>query len=222
MFPYFTRAIAPFYWKSRCAGLAFALAWAIAGASPALAAPSPAPRSGTENRPATHADNAADAPFATAHPELLTELPDAARVGSIKFRFWGFDVYRATLWAGSGFRAGSYATTPFALDLVYLRGLDGAAIAQRSLDEMKRQSSLTPAQADAWLSAMTRLFPNVKNGDRITGVNRPGTGAAFWVNGQPAGEIKDPEFARLFFGIWLAPATSQPAMRQALLEKARP
>jgi hypothetical protein len=39
----------------------------------------------------------------------------------------------------------------------------------------------------------------------------------FLLNGQPAGEIRDPEFARLFFGIWLSPRTSEPAMRRALL-----
>lgn len=31
------------------------------------------------------------------------------------------------------------------------------------------------------------------------------------------GEVADPEFARLFFGIWLSPNTSEPALRQALL-----
>jgi len=31
------------------------------------------------------------------------------------------------------------------------------------------------------------------------------------------GEVKDAEFARRFFGIWLAPSTSEPALRQTLL-----
>ena len=31
------------------------------------------------------------------------------------------------------------------------------------------------------------------------------------------GEVADPEFARLFFGIWLSPNTSEPSLRQALL-----
>jgi hypothetical protein len=31
------------------------------------------------------------------------------------------------------------------------------------------------------------------------------------------GDIRDAEFARLFFGIWLSPRSSEPAMRQALL-----
>ena len=64
---------------------------------------------------------------------------------------------------------------------------------------------------------MTRLFPDVRAGDRITGVHRPGTGARFFVNGRLQGELPDADFARLFFGIWLSPRTSEPALREALL-----
>ena len=33
----------------------------------------------------------------------------------------------------------------------------------------------------------------------------------------PLGEVPDPDFARLFFAIWLSPATSEPQMRSQLL-----
>ena len=36
------------------------------------------------------------------------------------------------------------------------------------------------------------------------------------------GDIRDVEFARLFFGIWLLPDTSEPRLRQALLAQATP
>ena len=64
---------------------------------------------------------------------------------------------------------------------------------------------------------MRQIFPDVKEGDRITGVQRPGEAARFFVNGQPRGEVRDAEFTRLFFGIWLSPRTSQPRLREALL-----
>ncbi len=64
---------------------------------------------------------------------------------------------------------------------------------------------------------MKRLFPDVHAGDRITGVHRPGEGAAFFVNGRAVGEVRDSRFAQLFFGIWLSPRTSQPSLRAALL-----
>jgi hypothetical protein len=41
-------------------------------------------------------------------------------------------------------------------------------------------------------------------------------------NGQPLGEIRDAEFARRFFAIWLSPQTSEPKLRLALLQQLTP
>jgi hypothetical protein len=111
---------------------------------------------------------------------------------------------------------------PFALELQYLRKLEGASIASRSIDEMRRLGSFSDAQAQSWLAAMRELFPNVGVGERITGVNLPGEGAEFWVNGQRVGVVKDVNFARLFFGIWLDERTSEPKMRAQLLQGLQP
>jgi len=64
---------------------------------------------------------------------------------------------------------------------------------------------------------MRALFPDVKAGDVITGVHQPAMGVVFWCNGRLLGEVRDPLFARLFFGIWLSPQTSEPQLRSALL-----
>ena len=107
--------------------------------------------------------------------------------------------------------------SPLALELEYARALDGKAIAERSLKEMQGLGSIDAALAERWLQQMRHIFPDVKKGDRITGVQRPGEAARFFVNGQPRGEVRDAEFTRLFFGIWLSPRTSQPRLREALL-----
>lgn len=152
--------------------------------------------------------------------ELRPSLPAASLSGQARFRFWGFDVYQATLWVAPGFAAPAYEQSPFVLELAYLRDFKGADIAKRSIAEMRRQASITPmspAQETAWEREMRALFPDVKDGDRITGVNQPGTGAVFWSNGRLLGEVRDPLFAKLFFGIWLSPQTSEPQLRRALL-----
>ena len=64
---------------------------------------------------------------------------------------------------------------------------------------------------------MEAAFPDVKDGDRLTGRYEPGSGAQFFFNGQPRQRIDDAQFARLFFGIWLSPQTSEPALREQLL-----
>jgi hypothetical protein len=151
--------------------------------------------------------------LASGHPQL----PGSRLQGQATLRYWGLRVYQARLWTPPDFRPERATDQPLALELQYLLDLGGKAIAERSLQEMRRAASIEPAQAERWLAAMQRLFPDVKSGERLTGVLQPGKGVRFWHNDRLVGEVPDPEFARLFFGIWLAPTTSEPDMRLALL-----
>ena len=154
---------------------------------------------------------------ASVPPEVARALPLAQPAGSARLRVVGFNIYDATLWVEPGFSAASFERHPLALTLTYLRDLKGAAIAERSLVEMARSGTISPAQAQAWLVAMQASFPDVRAGDQLTGLHRPARGADFWLNGQARAGVADPEFSRLFFGIWLSQATSEPEMRRALL-----
>jgi hypothetical protein len=154
---------------------------------------------------------------ATITQEVASALPQGQLMGQGRLTVWGFQVYDARLWAAAGFGAGGYASQPLALELAYLRAFDAVEVARRSLQEMRRSAAISDAQAAQWTTALLRVIPDVRQGDRITGVHRPGVGAAFWVNGRASGEIRDAEFSRLFFGIWLSPNTSEPQLRQALL-----
>jgi hypothetical protein len=150
-------------------------------------------------------------------PELKTELHGARLLGEATLRFLGLHVYDIRLWGEADFSVRDLHGSPLALELQYARSLDGKAIAERSLKEMQGLGSMDAGQAERWLQQMRQIFPDVKKGDRITGVQRPGEAARFFVNGQPRGEVRDAEFTRLFFGIWLSPRTSQPRLREELL-----
>lgn len=197
---------------------AAASAWVIAGgAGLVLTAPAPA---------VAQTAQASTAP--TVPPEVAAALPGARLQGSGRLRFLGLRVYDSRLWVGEQ-SAGPDWLVPLALEIEYLRALDGAQIAERSLEEMRRQATVAADTGARWLSQMKELFPNVREGDRITGVlvpagapgAAPAAAARFYVNGRLRGEVRDAEFARLFFGIWLAPQTSQPALREQLLGGAR-
>ncbi|MBT9463803.1 MAG: chalcone isomerase family protein [Hydrogenophaga sp.] len=151
-------------------------------------------------------------------PTLSAALQDKTSVGKARLRYWGFDVYDASLWALPGFDARQFENQRFGLELAYLRDFKGADIAERSIDEMQGLAPIEPAQATRWTQAMSSLFPDVKRGDRITGVHVPGSGARFYLNGKLLGEVADDAFSRLFFGIWLSPKTSQPRMRETLIQ----
>lgn len=167
---------------------------------------------------------AAAVPAHATMPEasLATALQNKQVVGNARLRVWGFEVYDARLFAAAGFDSARFADQPLALELSYLRDLKGLDIAKRSIEEMRDLENIAPAQADAWLAAMRGLFPDVKKGERITGVHQPGRGAVFYLNDRLLGAVADERFSRLFFGIWLSPKTSQPAMRETLLQNLAP
>ena len=153
---------------------------------------------------------------------LATEVNDARLAGQARLRVLGFQIYDARLWVAQGFKSKTFSEHPFGLELAYLRSVSGEDIATRSLDEMRRFATLTPEQETQWLRQMREVFPSVEKGDRLIGTNRPGVGTTFHFNGKLQGEIRDPEFARLFYGIWLSESTAKPWIRKDLLAKLAP
>ncbi|UUC91641.1 MULTISPECIES: chalcone isomerase family protein [Comamonas] len=159
----------------------------------------------------------AKTPAADLPTELRSALPAARLMGTGVLRFFGLRVYEARLWAAPGSLPDDYALHPFALELVYDRKLEGAAIAERSIAEMRRVGSFTDEQARRWLALMKQAFPDVVAQDRLLGLNDGQGEVRFFHNGRQTAQLRDADYARLFFGIWLAPQTSAPAMRSSLL-----
>jgi hypothetical protein len=138
--------------------------------------------------------------------------------GQALLTVWGFEVYQARLWVAPGFRATEPAATPLLLELDYRRDFRGVDIARRSLQEMQRLATLEPERAARWERALAGLLPDVRAGDRLSGWHRPSQGARFLRgDGGLLGDLDDPAFSRLFFGIWLDPRGPEPALRQRLL-----
>lgn len=160
---------------------------------------------------------AAPATQASAAPAATPVLAGARLSGQARHRVWGFEVYDAALWVTPNFTAQAPERHAFALELHYLRDFSARDIASRSIDEMRRSGPLTPDQAAQWQQALETTLPDVRKGDRITGVSQPGQATVFWLNGKPIGEVTGADFAKRFFGIWLSPQTSAPALRDALL-----
>lgn len=138
--------------------------------------------------------------------------------GEATLRFLGMAVYDATLSVPASFDAEAWAAQPIALSLRYHRSLRGTAIAERSLQEMRRGGAIDEAQAARWLAFLQEALPDVRAGDRIVGRWSPASGTvSLQVNDAPPRELADREFGTRFFGIWLAPHTSEPGLRAALL-----
>jgi hypothetical protein len=153
-------------------------------------------------------------------PAAVTSLvPNLEAKGGGGLTFFGMSVYSAYFYCVDRSRCSWSPELPFALHLVYHRSLVGAMIAERSVEEIAKLGYGTPDQRARWGALMKQIFPDVADGDYITGVNLPQSGARYYYNGKPIGEIQDREFAKAFFGIWLDPRTSEPALRKRLLSE---
>ncbi|WP_334135060.1 chalcone isomerase family protein [Tepidimonas sp.] len=167
--------------------------------------------------PAQVAQPRADVPTAVA-----ALLPRAQLIGQGLLRYWGWSVYYARLYAVPPWNPAALGHQPVVLELEYLRDFRGADIVRRSLQEMRRAEPVDEPTQAQWTARLDGLFPDVRAGDRIAGVWLPGQGARFQLtradgSTRPLGGFDDAALAERFFGIWLAPTTSAPGLRAALL-----
>src|SRR5690606_29816678 len=134
---------------------------------------------------------ATGAPIMNAHAAPpRPNVPDAVALnmkqtqlqGQAPLRFFGLLVYEARLWTLPTVEAGRYDQLPFALELEYARKLEGPAIAERSIAEMRRVGEFNEAQAKTWLAFMNLAFRNVGPQDRLTGVHDGDGGVRFYFN----------------------------------------
>jgi len=155
----------------------------------------------------------ANSAFAETKP-VLQHVPNAQKVGAGRLSVLMWDVYDATLYAP---QKRYDAVQPYALKLAYLLELKGADIAERSVEEMRKQGFKDEAKLNEWQKAMKKLFPDVKKGSVLTGIRDAKGDALFYLDEAFIGSIKDKAFTERFFAIWLAKNTSEPALRKQLL-----
>ena len=138
-------------------------------------------------------------------------LNQAKLQGSGKLTWWGLHIYDASF-----YRAGSFNSSEFALDLQYHKSLSGLAIANRSAEEMKKLG-VPETQAQVWGKQLATFLPNVEPGQSLTAIYNPKQGTTFYFDGKPLAQIAGADFSKAFFGIWLDSKTTAPKLREQLL-----
>ena len=151
---------------------------------------------------------------ARANDAVQTHVPSGQEVGSARLSLMFWDVYDVTLYAPHGkWSSGA----PFALKLHYFLEIKGADIADRSVQEMRKQGFSDELKLAAWHTQMRDLFPDVSDGTELAAVFVPGEITNFYQNGRFIGNIHGADFSLQFFNIWLGEKTSEPELRQKLL-----
>ena len=149
----------------------------------------------------------------TRPPELGNTITAEQPYGSGQLRWLVFTAYDAALWTDAPRWS---MNAPFALTLRYRMSFTTGELVERTIEEMDRVSPSNDAHAK-FAQQLSRAFPAVSDGDRITALYVPGQPVRFFHNGRATAEMADPGFADPFFGIWLSPRTSEPRLREALL-----
>lgn len=141
-------------------------------------------------------------------------VPNAAQVGTGRLSVVFWDVYDATLYAPHG---KWNAHKPYALSIHYFREIEGADIADRSAEEIRKQGFSDDVKLAEWQTNMRKIFPDVKNGSELTAVFTAQKSTDFYSDGKHIGSIRGAEFGTYFFNIWLSEKTSEPELRRKLL-----
>lgn len=153
-------------------------------------------------------------PAALAAEAALKHVPNAQEVGTGRLSVVFWDVYDATLYAPGG-KWDPEAV--YALKIHYFREIEGPDIADRTVEEMRKQGFADEEKLAEWQSQLRKIFPLVTKGSQLTAVSQPGKPTRFYFNDKPIGSIADRRFGPRFFAIWLGEKTSEPGLRKKLL-----
>lgn len=134
-------------------------------------------------------------------------------VGEARMSHLFWDIYDAKLLTPNGvYQPGQY---PIVLSLTYLRDIDASDIVQATNEQWKHlgQNELV-GRYDQQLLGM---WPDIKQGDNLSLLVTSEGNANFYYNQIKVGQIQNENFSRQFLAIWLSPNTSQPRMRDQLI-----
>ena len=153
-------------------------------------------------------------------------FPDQLQVDGRALALNGLGLRQATMLKVNVYVAALYVTktsadanlllgssSPKQLVLQFLRNVSAAEL-NKAWDE-GFDKRLAPFRD--YLETLKGWMADMKTGQRLTFVHRPGMGLEVDVNGAAKGTIKGDAFAKAFFSIWLGANTPNPALKSGLL-----
>jgi hypothetical protein len=163
----------------------------------------------------------ADCPIAAAQgghrplpPPVLAKAPGMHPFGRGRHTWWGVRMYDATLWiVGPQWSA----ATPHALDLEPGRAVPTDTVVKNAIAEMRDLKVGDQRQLGMWQAELTRIIPNVRQGDQYV-LFCPDTKRTLgFLNGSSTGAVDDPSLCPAVMSVWLHPQTKHQALRRSLL-----
>jgi hypothetical protein len=157
-------------------------------------------------------------------------FPDQAQVDGSNLALNGLGLRQATAFKVNVYVAALYvaktstdpnallaANTPYQLILQFVRNV-GADDVRKGWSEgfEKNAKDQLPALKDR-IAMVNSWMADVKTGERLTFIHKPGTGLQVDVNGTVKGTIKGDDFSKAFLSIWLGGDPPNPEIKAGLL-----
>jgi len=143
--------------------------------------------------------------------EIKTYMTSPKQVGEGTLTYYGFKVYDAAYYISD-----EVGNPSFALRLNYARKILSEDLVQATVKQMNLLGA-SPNDIVKWQAELEKIYPSVEPGHLITAIYQGNGTTTFLHNGKPTGRVSDPQFSKVFFGIWLDPKTSSPKLRAKLL-----
>lgn len=130
------------------------------------------------------------------------------------------DVYVAALYVTQTSRDAATilsSNTPKELILHFVRDVDRADVNKGWQEGFEKNAQGSLAALKERIEAFKQLMPDMKTGQRLRLMYKPGAGVQVDVNDNVKGTIKGDDFARALFSIWLGSHPPNPELTAGLL-----
>ena len=103
------------------------------------------------------------------------------------------------------------------MELVFLRSVSGADVSKAISEGFENNAgAILPALKDR-IKKFSGLIPDLKKGDKLRFLYRPGQGLEVQAGGKTAGTVEGKDFSDALFRVWLGPKPSDKALKAGLL-----
>ncbi|MEI7527794.1 MAG: chalcone isomerase family protein [Elusimicrobiota bacterium] len=103
------------------------------------------------------------------------------------------------------------------MELVFLRSVDGATVAEAITGGFDKNAGPALPALKARIEKFSQMIPDVKKGDRLVFVYRPGSGLEVLAGGKTTGKIEGKDFSDTLFKVWLGASPADKALKAGLL-----
>lgn len=135
-------------------------------------------------------------------------------VGTGQMQWAFFKIYTISLQTFDGiYKPGVF---PQALEITYHRDIPSKRLVNATRDQLKHIAYTHP-DLENWMQQLSDFWPDINKGERLRFEVDQEQNNVFFHNGQTIGSVANAEFSYAFLSIWLSPKTSEPDLRQELI-----